>query len=176
MRDEEEKVPTAGTFYKKHNQEQLNSVWYIFIYSLIFICYHCTLVDPYKAIFKCTALYRLNIQSKNPTSVIPRTGKARRRLQLLSCMQERSVGVIGVCLFVVALQLCHLGQQRRVDHLGHVTGGLGLLNNPHDLVHGLRRLGGIRVLVVGLLPLRDLPRQVLQEPRVMLYLRDRDPL
>ena len=96
--------------------------------------------------------------------------------QLLSCMQERSVGVIGVCLFVVALQLCHLGQQRRVDHLGHVTGGLGLLNDPHDLVHGLRRLGGIRVLVVGLLPLRDLPRQVLQEPRVMLYLRDRDPL
>jgi hypothetical protein len=96
--------------------------------------------------------------------------------QLLSCMQERSVGVIGVCLFLVALQLCHLGQQRRVDHLGHVTGGLGLLNDPHDLVHGLRRLGGIRVLVVGLLPLRDLPREVLQEPLVMLYLRDRDPL
>ena len=96
--------------------------------------------------------------------------------QLLSCMQDRSVGVISVFLFVVALQLCHLGQQRRVDHLGHVTGGLGLLNDPHDLVHGLRRLGGIRVLVVGLLPLRDLPRQVLQEPRVMLYLRDRDPL
>jgi hypothetical protein len=96
--------------------------------------------------------------------------------QLLSSMQERSVGVIGVCLFLVALQLCHLGQQRRVNHLGHVTGGLGLLNNPHDLVHGLRRLGGIRVLVVGLLPLRDLPREVLQEPRVMLYLRDRDPL
>ena len=47
--------------------------------------------------------------------------------QLLSCMQERSVGVIGVCIFLVALQLCHLGQQRRVDHLGHVTGGLGLL-------------------------------------------------
>jgi hypothetical protein len=91
-------------------------------------------------------------------------------------MQERSVGVIGVCLFLVALQLCHLGQQRRVDHLGHVTGGLGLLNDPHDLVHGLRRLGGIRVLVVGLLPLRDLPREVLQEPLVMLYLRDRDPL
>jgi hypothetical protein len=96
--------------------------------------------------------------------------------QLLSCMQERSVGVIGVCLFLVALQLCHLGQQRRVDHLGHVTGGLGLLNDPHDLVHGLRRLGGIRDLVVGLLPLRDLPREVLQEPRVMLYLRDRGPL
>jgi hypothetical protein len=96
--------------------------------------------------------------------------------QLLSCMQERSVGAIGVCLFLVALQLCHLGQQRRVDHLGHVTGGLGLLNDPHDLVHGLRRLGGIRVLVVGLLPLRDLPREVLQEPLVMLYLRDRDPL
>jgi hypothetical protein len=91
-------------------------------------------------------------------------------------MQERSVGAIGVCLFLVALQLCHLGQQRRVDHLGHVTGGLGLLNDPHDLVHGLRRLGGIRVLVVGLLPLRDLPREVLQEPLVMLYLRDRDPL
>jgi hypothetical protein len=67
--------------------------------------------------------------------------------QLLSCMQERSVGVIGVCLFLVALQLCHLGQQRRVDHLGHVTGGLGLLNDLHDLVHGLRRLGGIRDLV-----------------------------
>lgn len=91
-------------------------------------------------------------------------------------MQERSVGVISVCLFVVALQRGHLGQQRRVDHLGHVTGGLGLLDDPHDLVHGLRRLGGIRILIVGLLPLRDLPRQILQEPRVMLYLRDRDPL
>jgi hypothetical protein len=38
--------------------------------------------------------------------------------QLLSCMQERSVGVIGVCLFLVALQLCHLSQQRSVGVIG----------------------------------------------------------
>jgi len=38
--------------------------------------------------------------------------------QLLSCMQERSVGVIGVCLFLVALQLCQLSQQRSVGVIG----------------------------------------------------------
>lgn len=88
-----------------------------------------------------------------------------------------SVGVIliGGLLFVVALQLGELREQRRVGG-GHVAGDLGLLDDPHDLLDGLRRRGGVRVLVVGLLPLRYLLWQILQKPRVLLYLRDRDPL
>lgn len=79
---------------QKHDHGQLKSIWYIFIYSLIFIYNHRTLVDPLQAISNCTALYRLIIQkkkSKNATSIITRTvslgcaiSAAQRRLDTMT--------------------------------------------------------------------------------------------
>ena len=63
---------------QKHEHEQLNSVWYIFIYSSIFVYYyHCTLVDPYKAICNCTALYRLIIQKNKNANIRYHTARVR---------------------------------------------------------------------------------------------------